>query len=333
MSKKPGRRSSKRGPKRRPEDEAPSLPATADPPRPPFRDLTADFEDHEVLSYEWYDIKMLAKITEKTQNALTGHVTYKMIPFEDSIHPVKLNFEPPLIELAPGDTKGFYHHWEKLTYAFDLPDPEEFPQLPALTDPERELIDRFIVVCRRLATYSTINSDGGMKLSTDRFGEWSVSVREPSEEAFAGACLAFRQLHSGNENASFDNIKGFLFKATRTLPDAESRQAQNLLRQWARARAALMNRMLQTIVALKAGPEDPPEDVPVSFINVNPEELLLTYNYGDTIHFTERRQQLSELTEIEADAAYYKHAVLLTIIGLSHLYFGFSKLLEAAIRP
>jgi hypothetical protein len=37
------------------------------------------------------------------------------------------------------------------------------------------------------------------------------------------------------------------------------------------------------------------------------------------------------LLDDERNAAYYKHAVLLAITNLSHLYFGFAVLAEAAL--
>ena len=59
--------------------------------------------------------------------------------------------------------------------------------------------------------------------------------------------------------------------------------------------------------------------------------MILTFNYGDTIHFSGEQETLSDLLETEANAAYYKHAVLLAITNLSHLYFGFAVLAEAAL--
>ena len=48
-----------------------------------------------------------------------------------------------------------------------------------------------------------------------------------------------------------------------------------------------------------------------------------TDKYGDTIHFSKEREKLANLLDDEANQAYYKHAVLLAISGLSHFYFGF----------
>jgi hypothetical protein len=97
-----------------------------------------------------------------------------------------------------------------------------------------------------------------------------------------------------------------------------------------------MNRLLENIVCTKVGKTDAhpaPDDFPFSYCNINPQELILTFNYGDTIHFSGEQAKLSTLLETEANAAYYKHAVLLAITNLSHLYFGFAVLAEAAMEP
>ncbi len=63
-----------------------------------------------------------------SQKRSGGTVTAHLITHQDSILPVKLNFPPPLIELAT-DPSTFEYNWQQLTYAFDLPDPAKFPGL------------------------------------------------------------------------------------------------------------------------------------------------------------------------------------------------------------
>ena len=95
-----------------------------------------------------------------------------------------------------------------------------------------------------------------------------------------------------------------------------------------------MNRMLQTIVCEMAAPPLPKdrEVPPFSYANIVPQKLVLTFNYGDTIHFSEDEEaNLSTLLEDEKNACYYKHSVLSAITNLSHLYFGFAVLIEAAL--
>lgn len=76
-----------------------------------------------------------------------------------------------------------------------------------------------------------------------------------------------------------------------------------------------------------SGPE-----IPFSYCNINPQELILTFNYGGTIHFSGEKEKLSALLDDEENnAAYYKHSVLRAITNLSHLYFGFAVLAEAAM--
>lgn len=285
----------------------------------------------EVMTFEWGDIMMTAKFTGKKVHPLTGSVTMGMVPYQDHIHPYPLAFEPPLQEYASGSPKGFSHHWEKLNYVFALPDPSKFPTLPIAED-DRVPLKRFVAVCKDLAGYTTITSSGGLRMSKAEGGDWSVSVSFPSKESFGGTSLAFRQLHNGKEAASFDVVKGRLFKAVKLLPTSERSTPSDVITQWASARGTLMNQLLPTAVCFKAAPGTPPDDFPISYRNVHPETLLHTFNYGDTIHFTDdRREDLAALLEDERNEAYYKHAVLTAITGLSHLYFGFAVLIEAAL--
>jgi hypothetical protein len=123
-------------------------------------------------------------------------------------------------------------------------------------------------------------------------------------------------------------------KAIKLLPPDEQEAPKTIVAQWAKARGKLMNRLLENIVATKIGKADThpaPDDFPFSYCNIDPQKLILTFNYGDTIHFSGEQESLSELLEVEANAAYYKHAVLLAITSLSHLYFGFAVLAEAAM--
>jgi hypothetical protein len=103
------------------------------------------------------------------------------------------------------------------------------------------------------------------------------------------------------------------------------------MRQWVSARGKLMNQLLETIVCRKLAPKGGASKFPHSFHNVHPESLILTFQYGDVIHFSSERENLAALTENETNEAYYKFAVLLAISGLSHLYFGFALLVEATL--
>jgi hypothetical protein len=292
-----------------------------------------DHDAAEVITFEWHDIKMAAKVTENVVNPLLGTRTIKFVPYEDTIHPYPLAFDPPLIEHAVGEDNGFAHHWEKLSYAFALPNPSDFPILATLTNDDKAVLRRYAAVCRQLAGYSSINNESAITWTVTN-GKPDIELVSPTSEAFGGTAIAFRQLHSDDETASFSRAKGRLMKAIKLLPTAEQEAPKNVVTQWAKARGKLMNRLLENIVGTKvgkAGPHPAPDDFPFSYCNVNPQELILTFNYGDTIHFSGEQEKLSTLLETEANAAYYKHAVLLAITNLSHLYFGFAVLAEAAM--
>lgn len=295
---------------------------------------TPNYDEADILSFEWGDIQMLSKIVSNKVNPLTGHRNLKIVPYENSVQPVHLNFEPPLIEHAVGDSHGFLHHWELLTYAFNLPDPAEFPVLPSLAEDDRRVLKRYARMCRQLAGYSALNEESGMYYTSKNGGQPEITLKFPSPEAFGGTSVAFRQLHSGEDSASFDRAKGRIMTAVKSLPAEEQQAATSVVAQWAKTRAALMNRMLQTIVCEMAAPPVPPdrEVPPFSYANINPQKLILTFNYGDTIHFSEDEEaNLSALLEVEQNACYYKHSVLSAITHLSHLYFGFAVLVEAAM--
>lgn len=281
----------------------------------------------DIMTYEWEGISLALRCTHAGPNWLNGTYDGKFMPLEDTIHPVQLIFPAPLTECSTDEGKGINHHWEKLTYVFALPDPANFPLLP-VTAEDRELMEYFVQTCRELAGYSVLNDNHSLRV-TQRGGDWDVVAELPSKEAFAGTAVAFRQLHSGTEEVSFDKIKGRLFKAIKRLPEGNREVAQEVVTQWARARAELMNQTLSTLVSRKVA--NASEDDPVSYHGVRPDDLIATYNYGGTIHFGKHRETLVSLTDDPTLAAYYSYACMGSIAGLSYLYFGFAVLLEAAL--
>ncbi|MEX7473067.1 hypothetical protein AB4Z39_25525 [Mycobacterium adipatum] len=297
-------------------------------------DLPEKYRDASVITFEHHAIKMAAKVTDRKVNSVTGDVTLTLTPFEGLFDPDSLTFSPPLIEHAAGENNGFEHRWRMLSYAFGLPNPADFPVLPGLTNDDKNVLRRYVRVCRRLAGYSAINDEVGLSWSVKRGGTPDIKLTYPTDEAFAGTSLAFRQLHSEKENASFSKVKGLLMKAIKQLPPEEQAGARDLVMRWSSARGKLMNKLLENIVATKVGKADEnpaPDDFPFSYCNIDPQKLILKFNYGDVIHYSGEQESLSELLEGEANAAYHKHAVLLAITSLSHLYFGFAVLVEAAI--
>ena len=154
-------------------------------------------------------------------------------------------------------------------------------------------------------------------------------MNPPADESFLGASAAFRQLHNDGETASFTNAHNALFKLTKTLPEDQQAAVKAVVPQWRVARGKLMNNTLQTLTAMKAA--NATLDKPISYGNINPDELIRTFNYGDSLHFGDAKEQLEDLLADPFHEAYYKYAALLSIVGLSHLYFGFAVLLTRAL--
>jgi hypothetical protein len=289
-------------------------------------------QDSEFVTIEHFDFVSVAKIVDKKLNPLLGTITFNMVPYHDTIHPYPLTFDPPLLEFAtPEGQAGFRHRWEKLAFAFGLPDPALFPTLEGLNDDDRLIANRFVQVCKRLAKFSAMNGESRLKFSDDASGDTAILVDFPSDESFTAAALFFRQLHSGQESASFEKVQGRFFKAIAQLPADSRDRYKSILRQWVSARGKLMNQLLETIVCRKLAPKGASSAFPYPFHNVRPENLILTFQYGDIIHFSGERENLAGLMGNEFNEAYYKFAVLLAISGLCHLYFGFALLIEAAL--
>lgn len=295
----------------------------------------------EYMSVEWPPdedapadapaIQFLLKITNKAVNITTGTLEMKTQPVENTISPRQISFDPPLENFGKGDAKGFRHYWEMLDYVFGLPDPNTFPQLPITPGEDAEGIVRFIEMCRRLAGFSVINDATTLSVGKEEGTEdWHVRVVDPpADESFLGASAAFRQLHNDGETASFNNAYNALFKVIKTMPEEQREAVKAVVVQWRSARGKLMNHTVQTLTALKAA--NATLDNPISYGNINPDELIRTFNYGDSLHFGDAKEQLDNLLIDPFHAAYYKYSALLSILGLSHLYFGFAVLLTRAL--
>lgn len=157
----------------------------------------------------------------------------------------------------------------------------------------------------------------------------TTRVGELHRHTFDLASAAFRQLHNDGETASFTNAHNALFKLLKTLSEQQQAAIKEIVPQWRAARGKLMNQTIQTLTALKAA--NATLDNPVSYGNINPDELIRTFNYGDSLHFGDAKDQLDNLLADPFHESYYKYAALLSIVGLSHLYFGFAVLLDSAL--
>lgn len=320
--------------------KAPKPPKPPDPEDPNGPLTPKKLSKSEYMTVEWPpadgapenapSIQFLLKITKRTVNISRQTVELQTMPVENTIRPRQLSFGPPLQQHGKDGAKGFRHYWEMLDYVFGLPDPNAFPQIPVYGD-DREGLLRFIEMSRRLARFTVINEDTTLSVGTDPgTNDWHVRVvNPPADESFLGASAAFRQLHNDGEPASFMNAHNALFKAMKTLPEEQQELIKQTVPQWRAARGKLMNHTIQTLTALKVA--NATLDKPISFGNINPDELIRTFNYGDSLHFGDGKDRLDDLLADPFHQAYYTYCALISILGLSHLYFGFSVLLDSAV--
>ena len=269
------------------------------------------------------------EITAKSIDPVTGDISWDLVPFEDTVHPVALAFNPPYQELAAGgDTRAFHFTWEKLTYAFRLTDPAQFPVLTGLNDDERAALGRHVAVCRKLAGYTAITHDSRIDFHVVKGQRPTVSTHFPDDESQVATAARFRQLNKEGEKTSFVAAANVIAKAVKTqCPDRIPEVGA-----WRQARGALLNRTLSTIVCDMTMPtEGRPADAPMSFDNIQPENLFNTYFYGDFLHVGDYVDRRVDIDSSEINAAYHMHAYLISMSALAHLYFGFSVLVEHAL--
>lgn len=142
-------------------------------------------------------------------------------------------FTPPYAELA-ADPQAFLFQWAKLTYAFGLPDPAEFPALPAaLSTRDFASVGRYIDACQELAGYSLLSTDGSLSINVVNGEVQDVNVDGPPKESLRGFAVLFRQMHSGSdEPASYTVVKNILGAASRSVDDGLSDTRLDFIKRW-----------------------------------------------------------------------------------------------------
>ncbi|MFF1830697.1 hypothetical protein [Paenarthrobacter sp. NPDC058040] len=241
-----------------------------------------------------------------------------------------LRFPPPYLEYAL-DEKGFYFQWQKFQLVFGLSDPAQFQPLDVeLESNDKDAVLRYLGVCRELATYSLLNHKGGITFESGPGGD-RITADSPPKEALRGFVVLFRQIHSeGNENANYKAVRSILGKAAANADDDQRDARLDIMKQWHRTRAALLERSLsdrgqaKIMEALGA-----PKELAVRSRHT-PLELIALFNYGEYIHWGERRNDHAALFQDERGAAIAEFEFHDTLVGMSHFYFGYAKLLESA---
>ncbi|OZE38962.1 hypothetical protein CH278_01225 [Rhodococcus sp. 05-2254-5] len=244
-----------------------------------------------------------------------------------------LKFDPPLSHLA-SDPTGFNHQWQLLTYAFDLDDPRDFPSFETTLPPEDlRSLRRFITVAQTVAPYTLVSHKGGFTMNISN-GEVTHETVVADDEVIVGFSVRFRQLHhSSSGDPDFSRVSNILEKHARTQTDVFKDDRIMLLAKWRAARGKLINRNLKNIVARMVLEKDdcPNPSDHANYEGMNPTELINLFNYGELIHFGKHSEEYEELAEDEFSHDHKQHAFMVSMLGLIHLYFGYSELIRKAI--
>ncbi|WP_328435334.1 hypothetical protein [Nocardia puris] len=270
-----------------------------------------------------------------TRRGSGGILTARFITHQDSILPVPLKFPPPLVERAT-DPSTFEYNWQHLTYAFGLPDPAQFPALTVPIDgADRRSLQRFVQVCETTSTYSVVSHKGGVTLSMEN-GEQAMTFEQVEDEEAVGFSVRFRQLHHSTAgDPDFSKVVNILAKYAKQETDSNADQRMAVLAEWRQARGQLMNRPLQNIVCrmvLEQNGCSPSQiDKHEMYGDVNPTDIINLFNYGELIHFGRRSKEYEALAEDPQREGIEHHNFMVAMLGLVHLYFGFAKLILAAL--
>jgi hypothetical protein len=242
-----------------------------------------------------------------------------------------LPYPPPLVGLATRP-EAFQFQWNLLWAAFHLPDPAEFPPLMLADDGDICTLSRYSLTARRLAsttvlnsaekaTITVMNTSAGQVVSTE-------SVSSP-HDATVGFSVTFRQLFANAEPASFSVVRNLVGRRNHEIADDRSAERQRILEAWRSAHADLLNAPLKIIAF---GRHHGATTVPVRSGQKTPRELVEIFNYGELIHWDKRRDAFNDLNDTEAHAALNRLNFLEAAAGLSHLYLGFSVLVDRILE-
>ncbi|GKU39459.1 hypothetical protein [Mycobacterium montefiorense] len=263
-----------------------------------------------------------------------GTVQFNATTFHDSVLPVKLNFRPPLAKFG-SDPSTFAYQWQLLTYAFNLPDPARFPRLPGeIPAEDMRRLKRYVHVCEKTAKYTVVAHKGGITLHGEN-GDWSFDIDQTDDEQTVGFATRFRQLHhSSTGDPDFSVVINLLNKYARQFRDGRTAQRLAILDEWKKARGALMNRPLPNIVDRIVLEKDhcPNIDDVAMYNDVNPDKLINFFNYGELIHFGKHSEEYDKLAEDPELEAIQHNNFMQSMLGLVHLYFGFSEVIRAATQ-
>jgi hypothetical protein len=225
----------------------------------------------------------------------------------------------------------------RLTYVFGLPDPRTLrPKRPTLTVEERELVQRFVAHTRSRAGTTLLGAGDGFTVNIADFGdEEAVSTELSDPDVTTGFMVLVRQCYATDEEASFSKVRKVLEHRLDEVGDAAS---LNVLKQWRKAQARLLNKTLEELVQeplivdakMPGQLQDPDRKMSSSVVRdpASPAELLRTFWYGGQVHWGTTRKDLAAIQADPFDAARWDIAARQAATDFAHFYMGYALIAE-----
>lgn len=220
-------------------------------------------------------------------------------------------------------------------FAFRLTDPATFPPMTLSQNGEIAALRRYSSAAKRLASTTLLSAkeEATIRVSNTTSGQVeSVETQFSAHDSTVGSSAMFRQFFSDSEPASFSTVRNIIGRRSREMADANHVTREAMLKEWRSAHANLLNAPLRAIALRKHFDEIGATDTPVQGEGGrSPRETIQIFNYGDLIHWGDHRAKYDALGITEVDAALSRMEFLNAIVGLSHLYLGFSVIVDRVL--
>lgn len=242
-------------------------------------------------------------------------------------------FAPPMQEHV-AEPKVFDFWWKQLDYVFGLPNPRSFPPLPEEFSPEqRGIVERFVHVAAELADSGLLNAvrEGfNVRMPDGVSGPEEIEREFSRTDLQVGFAALLRQCDSPKERANFERVRSILWLKSEAAQDDAHDARLEQLEAWSRAAKRLHAKSLNQLLRDRLVKDEGIRAFEYTE-QQSPQQLLSIYNYGDLIHWDDKKSPVIAQWEadpyIESDR---RLAYLDAASGLAHLYIGFAELARCA---
>jgi hypothetical protein len=263
---------------------------------------------------------------------MADEITVEARAFSDLVQDDPLRFQSPQFpDLSP---EAADYWWRQIAYVFPLEDPRAFPTIgrDRFKEAQLEVLDRYTESARELAGSEVLNGKHRVTLEMTEDDEESVEAHFPKGENLRGFSVLFRQFYGDDEVASFDRARKILGEVSAQIDDGERDRRLEQLRVWKKAAGRMRGRQLEMLVLERLVKDGRAPAGTLELHRETPVHLISLYQYGELIHFGNRREQLRAVIEAGAFMENWtKMEFLIAVAGLCHLYVGFGLLVEVAL--